>query len=84
MTVPVVTLVLGSTTGTGAAPAAMGVAEPGSVKLVTVALVPGGAVTVSRMLPVAGMPGEVTTVGGFAAGGGADRRAGADQGKRKQ
>ena len=56
----------------------------GSVKLGTVGLGQGGAVPVSRRRPVAGMPGEVTTVGGFAASGGADRRAGADQGKRKQ
>jgi hypothetical protein len=40
------------------------VSEPGTLKPVTLVVVPGGAFTLSSRLPVAGTPAEVTSVTG--------------------
>jgi hypothetical protein len=42
------------------------VSEPGTLKPVTVAVVPGGTVALSSRLPVAGSPGVVVSVTGVA------------------
>lgn len=61
-TVPVSWLVTGSTTGTGVGPAGYTAVEPGSVKLVTLAVLPAGATELPSTLSVRG-PVPATRVG---------------------
>ena len=65
-TVPVTVPVRGSVTGTGVEPGTMGVLEPGTVKLVTVPVVPGGRSTLSSKVPEVGVLTGVVSISGVA------------------